>query len=126
MADQSLVRIDKATHERLKELAKPQSVASYLREISEEKETISERMENIEQGISAIYNHANRQIALLTGGISLVVSFIDGNIAPGFMEFYRKNLTDVADQVEKMREEGVEFTNIELKHKLYASEKKGR
>ena len=42
MPVQTMVRVDKATRERLKELAKPQTVAGYLRDLSLKKPTVGD------------------------------------------------------------------------------------
>lgn len=54
MVAQTMIRVDKATADRLKELAEPQSVASYLRGLSLKKETISDRIKTLEDMVGQL------------------------------------------------------------------------
>ena len=52
--EQTLVRMDKETHNRLKDLAGEQTVASFLRQLSKGQSTVGQRLERLEQKLDAL------------------------------------------------------------------------
>lgn len=54
--NQTLVRMDRATHERLKELAKPQTVAAYLRDLSAKKSVVADELKVLQTEILKVYS----------------------------------------------------------------------